>query len=246
MLIDSHSHLKHGDAEKTEYSPEEIVRIMDVVGIDKSVVFAMSTSTLRSIQMAKDACDKFPDRLIPYAYALPSYNSIVIDQLDMAISELGFRGIKIHAGECTLADYVIDPLIEFAGKQGVPCLIDCVGKYEPMENMARKFPDAKLIVAHFGCYLCRDEKLIDRFISMAETYKNIFLDASGMVLTGKIREAVEKIGSQRVIFGIDGPHRSPDTITFARNEINKIKELDLSDDDESAVLGKSIARLLGI
>lgn len=246
MLIDSHSHLKHGDAEKTEYSPEEIVKVMDAVGIDKSVVFAMSTSTIQSIQMAKHAYDKFPDRLIPYAYALPSYNSIVIDQLDMAISKLGFRGIKIHAGECTLADYVIDPLIEFAGKRGVPCLIDCLGKREPIENMAKKFPKTKLIVAHLGCYLCRDEKLVDSFINMAEFYKNIFLDVSGVVLTGKIKEAVEKIGSERVIFGIDGPHKQPDTITFAENEINKIRKLGLSYDDESEILGKSIARLLEI
>lgn len=246
MLIDSHSHLKHGDAEKTEYSPEEIIRVMDAVGIDKSVVFAMSTTTLRSIQMAKEACDKFPDRLIPYAYALPSYDSVIIDQLDMAISKLGFRGIKIHAGECTLADYVIDPLIEFASKRGVPCLIDCSGRYEPIEDMVRKFPDAKLIVAHLGCYLCRDEKLIDRFISIAEAFKNIFLDVSGVVLTEKIRKAIEKVGSKRVIFGIDGPHKSPDTITFARNEINKIRELNLSYEDETAIFGESIARLLEI
>ncbi len=246
MLIDSHSHLKHGDAQKTEYSPEEIVRVMDAAGIDKSVVFAMSTSTSRSIQMAKDAIDKFPERLIPYAYALPSYNSVVLDQLDMAISELGFRGIKIHAGECTLADYVVDPLIEFAGKRGVPCLIDCSGKYEPIEDMAKKFPDAKIIVAHLGRYLCREEQLIDRFINLAERYKNILLDVSGVVLTAKIKEAVEKIGSERVIFGIDGPHESPDTVTFARTEINKIRELNLSPDDEAAVLGGSIASALTI
>lgn len=246
MLIDSHSHLKHGDAQKTEYSPEEIVRVMDAAEIDKSVVFAMSTSTMRSIQMAKDAIDKFPDRLISYAYALPSYNSVVLNQLDMAISELGFRGIKIHAGECTLADYVIDPLIEFAGKRGVPCLIDCSGRYEPIEDMAKKFPATKIIVAHLGRYLCREEQLINRFINLAERYKNILLDVSGVVLTAKIREAVEKIGSERVIFGIDGPHKNPDTVTFAKTEIGKIRELNLSPDDETAVLGGSIARLLRI
>ena len=246
MLIDSHSHLKHGDALKTEYSSEQIVKIMDAVGIDKSIVFAMSTSTLESIYKAKDAADKFPDRLIPYAYAIPSYNSIVLDQLEMAISELGFRGIKIHAGECTLAHYVIDPLIEFAGERDVPCLIDCSGRYEPIEDMAKKFPDARIIVAHLGRYLCRDKQLIDRFISMAENYENIFLDVSGVVLTIKIREAVEKIGSERVIFGIDGPHESPDTVTFARTEISKIRDLNLNSDDEVAVLGGSISKLLRI
>ena len=45
MIIDSHVHLKHGDAQKTEYSAETIVKTMDAVGIDQSVVFAMSTTT---------------------------------------------------------------------------------------------------------------------------------------------------------------------------------------------------------
>ena len=66
MIIDSHVHLKHGDAERTEYAPDEIVRVMDAVGIDKSVVFAMSTTTARSVEMAEAAVARFPDRLIPY------------------------------------------------------------------------------------------------------------------------------------------------------------------------------------
>lgn len=55
MIIDSHVHLKHGDAQKTEYRAEEIVRTMDAVGIQKSVVFAMSTTTQRSIEMVQRA-----------------------------------------------------------------------------------------------------------------------------------------------------------------------------------------------
>ncbi len=39
MVIDSHVHLKHGDAQGTEYSPEVIMQTMDKVGIDLSVVF---------------------------------------------------------------------------------------------------------------------------------------------------------------------------------------------------------------
>lgn len=246
MIIDSHVHLKHGDAQKTEYSAETIVRVMDEVGIDKSVVFAMSTSTIRSIQMAREASDRFPDRLIPYAYALPSYESIVLDQLEMAISEFGFRGIKIHAGECTLADYVIDPVIELAGKYGVPCLIDCLGINKAISGMAERFPHTRIIVAHLGRYLCSDEKLIDGFIRLSENHENIMLDASGVVLTGKIREAVERIGSGRVIFGTDGPHANPDVITYTRIELGKIRKLDLNPHDEAAVLGGTIAKLIGL
>lgn len=246
MIIDSHVHLKHGDAQKTEYSAETIVKVMDAVGIDKSVVFAMSTTTSRSIEMAKAAVDNFPHRLIPYAYALPSYEAVVLDQIDEAISEHGFRGIKIHMGECTLAEYVIDPVMELAGKRGVPCLIDCLGRYDPIQRMAEKFVQTKIIVAHLGRYLCEEERLIDRFIGLAEEHENILLDASGVVITSKIREAVGRLGSGRVIFGTDGPHELPDTIAYARTELDKIRILNLNPHDETAVLGGAIADLLGL
>ena len=244
MVIDSHVHLKHGDTQKTEYSAETIVKTMDAVGIDKSVVFAMSTTTSRSIEMAKAAVGKFPDRLIPYVYALPSYEAVVLNQLDEAISEFGFRGIKIHMGECTLSEYMIDPVIELAGKRAVPCLIDCLGRYGPIQRMAEKFAQTRIIVAHLGQYLCKEASLIDRFIRIAEERNNILLDASGVVITEKIREAVDRLGSGCVVFGTDGPHESPDTVTYARAELDKIRNLNLDAHDEAAILGGTIAGLL--
>lgn len=246
MIIDSHAHLKHGDAQKTEYPAETIVEVMDAVGIDKSVIFAMSTTTRKSIIMAKDAYERFPDRLIPYVYALPSYEEIVINQIEDAISRLGFRGIKLHAGECTLSDYVVDPVIELAGKLGVPCLIDCMGRCDAIRRIAEKFVETKIIIAHFGQYLCRDEALIDKFIDLAKEYENIFLDTSGTILVKKIEDAVEQIGPKRIIFGIDGPHKAPDLITFALTELNRIKTLNISTQAKEAILYGNIAELLHI
>ncbi|MGC8577349.1 MAG: amidohydrolase family protein [Thermoproteota archaeon] len=246
MIVDSHVHLKHGDIMRTEYSPEVIVKVMDEVGIDKSVVFAMSTSTSKSIEMALEARKKFPDRLIPYVYAIPSYEKIIIKEIEAAITELGFKGIKIHAGECTLAEYVTDPVVNLAEKLGVPCLIDCMGRYSDIERIAKKFPEAKIIVAHLGKYLCNDEALIEKFIELATTYKNVYLDASGVSLVHKIKEAVYKVGSDRVIFGTDGPHEEPSLVQFAKNEINKIRSLGLDRKDEEAIMGGNIAKLLKI
>ena len=246
MIIDSHVHLKHGDAARTEYSAETIVETMDAAGIGKSVVFAMSTSTQRSIEMALDAVRKFPERLIPYVYALPSYERPVLQEIEEAVRRHSFRGIKLHVGECTLAEYVTFPVIELAGDLGVPCLIDCGGRDAVIEQMAARYPASKIIVAHLGRYLCKDEALIDRFIRIAEAHANIFLDASGVVLPEKIREAVRRIGARRVIFGTDGPDMKPDTESFARAEIGKIRALRLSPEDEHAVLGGAIADLLRI
>ena len=242
IVIDSHVHLKHGDLEKTEYSAETIVEIMDEAQIDKSVVFAMSTTTRRSIEMASEAVSKFEDRLIPYVYALPSYERPVIKEIEKAISDLGFRGIKLHIGECTLERYVTEPVLRLAGKYDVPCLIDCAGRYRLIEEMARAFPETKIIVTHMGKYLCRDENLIDRFIQTAKTHENIYLDTSGVIIPKKIKDAVNTISSNRIIFGTDGP--TVDGARFVLGELNKIRRLGLKPEDEREILGGAIANLL--
>lgn len=244
MIIDSHVHLKHGDAQGTEYRAEEIVATMDGAGIERSVVFAMSTSTRRSSEMAREAVAKFPDRLIPYAYALPSYERVVLKELEEAVCKFSFRGFKLHVGECTLAEYVTFPVIELAGSLDVPCLIDCGGRHAAIEQMATRFPMTKIIVAHLGRYLCQDAAVIDRFIALAEAHSNIYLDASGVLLTGKIAEAVRRIGARRVFFGTDGPQKRPDTVSFARSEVDKIRQLKLAPEEERLVLGEAIAELL--
>lgn len=246
MIIDSHVHLKHGDAAATEYTPEQIIEVMDAAGIDRSVVFAMSTTTRRSIEMACDAVERFPDRLIPYVYALPSYERPVIDELREAIVDLGFRGIKLHIGECRLKEYIADPVFALAGELGVPCLIDLGGDLATAERIAAAFPQTKLIYAHFGRYLCTDAKLIDSFIALAERHHNVWLDAAGVVLDWTIAEAVRRIGAGRVLFGTDGPHPAPTPVDMARNGIRQIEMLDISQDDKAMVLGGSIARLLGV
>ena len=135
MLIDSHAHLKHGDAAKTKYSA-------------KAIVFAMSTTTRRSIEMAEAAVEQFPDRLIPYVYALPSYERPVIEELDAALRGKRFRGIKIHAGECRLREYIIDPVFTMAAKHGAPCLVDTRGDAHVARRLAAVLAKPFTIGAH--------------------------------------------------------------------------------------------------
>jgi len=243
-VVDSHVHLKHGDAARTEYSPDQIVDTMDKAGIDKSVVFAMSTTTRRSIEMAEAAVKKYPDRLIPYVYALPHYERPVIKEIEAALVGRVFRGIKIHAGECTLAEYVVDPVLRIAGRHAVPCLFDCGGNHAAAKRMAQGFPGTRLIVAHMGRYLSTDKKLIEQFIGLAERYANVLLDVSGVVVLEMIVQAVRRIGSSRLVWGTDGPHPKPDTATFARTELDKIRQLGLSQEDTNNLLGQTILDLL--
>jgi len=246
MIIDAHCHLKHGDAEKTEFAAEDVVRSMDATGINKSVVFAMSTTTRHSIDLAEQAVAQFPDRLIPYVYALPSYERPVVTELEEAISERGFRGIKIHLGECTLADYVIDPVMELAGRLGAPCLLDLKGQAWVAESLASRFPQTSLLIAHMGQYLCTDPQVIDRFIEIAERHSNVWLDVSGVVTLWKIKDAAVRLGSKRLVWGTDGPLRTPDIASFVQIEMDKVRMLKLGKEAEQDILGGSLASLLGL
>jgi predicted TIM-barrel fold metal-dependent hydrolase len=243
-IIDSHVHLKHGDAKRTEFPAQVIIDVMDKAGIDKSIVFAMCTTTKRSIEMAELAVKSYPDRLIPYAYALPSYERPVIKELEAALAGKLFRGIKIHAGECTLPDYIIDPVLKLAGRVNVPCLIDVAGNHAAARRMAEAFPDNTLIYAHLGRYQARDAKLIDSFIQLAEDHKKVYLDLSGVELVAKIDDAVKRVGAAKLIWGTDGPYENPDLVTFARNELDKVRKLRVSQEEKDDILGGNIARLL--
>jgi len=246
MIIDTHVHLKHGDAAATEYTPEEIVAAMDAAGIDRSVVFAMSTTTRRSIEMAAAAADRFPGRLIPYAYALPHAERAIVGELEEAVREKGFRGFKLHAGECRITEYTVGPVFELAGRLGVPCLVDFCGDEGAACRAAETFKETSIIVAHIGKYLCTDDALIDRFIRMAQGHSNVLLDVSGVWHTHKIADAVRRAGAERVLWGTDGPHAQPSVAEFAIAELEKVRGCGLEDAQLEKVLGANAARLLGL
>jgi predicted TIM-barrel fold metal-dependent hydrolase len=252
MIIDSHAHLKHGDARKTAYTARELIRAMDGAGIARSVVFAMSTTTARSVQMVLDAVRQYPDRLIPYVYALPRYDRPVLPEIEEAITVHGCKGIKMHLGECTVEDYVAGPVLELAGRHGVPCLIDFSGRLGPCQSAVAAHPHTLILICHLGKYLSQDVALIDAFIRVAEEHPNALLDVSGVAMVDKITEAAHRVGAERILFGTDGPHSVqddplyvvPDTIDYARQEIAKIESLALSQAEKDAILGGNIASLL--
>ena len=244
IIIDSHVHLKHGDAKRTEWPAQIIVATMDKAGVDRSVVFAMCTTTKRALAMAEDSVTRFPDRLIAYAYALPSYERPVLEELEAALKSGLFKGIKVHAGECKLPDYIIDPVLKLAGRFDVPCLIDVVGDVAAAERMARSFPDTTIIYAHMGRYLTRDPKLVESFIKPAEDQPQVLLDLSGVELVAKIDEAVRRVGADKLVWGTDGPYENPDLVTFTQNELDKVRKLAIRQEVKDKILGGTIARLL--
>jgi len=81
---------------------------------------------------------------------------------------------------------------------------------------------------------------INGAIEIAKKHENIYLETSAMPMHVKIKEAVEKVGRERVIYGSDMPFGHP---AF---EIEKVKVSGLREEELEYVFYRNIVELYNI
>ena len=215
---------------------------MDEAGIDKGVVMTIVDApevNPDALELIAEACAAFPGRLEAFARIHPWYGDAAVALLERAITELGFKGLKLHpvttiahpAGDDTLR------LIRVAASHSAPTLFHCGD--EPLTTplaiarAAEACPEATIILGHMGGYFHVDEA-----IAVAERHANLLLETSAMPYPAKIREAVERLGPERVLYASDGPACSP------LLEVEKVRLAALDPHAERLVLGANAQRLL--
>lgn len=240
-ILDSHTHID--EAGFWVDPPETILRLMDEAGIEQAVVMTYRDAPMSDgsdpLQYVADACRRYP-RLIGYARMNPRYGERAVQELERAFRELGMKGLKLHP-----VSYIMTPsspetlaLIRTAAAWHAPTLFHC-GDEEftlpyQIAAAAQAVPEATVILGHMGGYFHVDEA-----IAAARTYPNLILETSAMPYPQKIKEAVEAIGPERVLFGSDGPGCDP-TI-----EIAKVRAAGLSEAVERMLFSENLERILG-
>ena len=241
MIVDPHLHVDAIPALGWDLEASECIRRMDEAGIARGVVMTIVDApevNPDAIGLIADACARYPGRLEAFARIHPWYGDRSVALLEQAF-ELGFKGLKLHpvstiahpAGEETLR------LIRVAAAHHAPTLFHCGD--EPMttplavSRAAMACPEATIILGHMGGYFHVDEAIM-----VAEQYENIVLETSAMPYPAKIREAVERIGPDRVVYASDGPACSP------RIEIEKVRLARLPTSAEELVFAGNALRLL--
>jgi predicted TIM-barrel fold metal-dependent hydrolase len=244
MIIDMHMHIENVAALGWVISAEECIRAMDAAGVDSAAVMTFTDLpglNPRGLELIAEACAAFPGRLYGFLRLNPSYLEESKRLLTRAVTELGFRGLKLHpvstlqhpGGEATI------DLVRHAGSLGVPTLFHCGD--EPLSTplsvaqTAAACPDSVIVLGHMGGYFHVDEA-----IDVAERYPNVVLETSAMPYPDKIRTAVQRIGAERVVFGSDGPVSSP------LLERHKVVISSLGEESAGLVLGGNAERLLGL
>lgn len=239
MIIDSHTHVQRTSG-FWDSPPERIISLMDKAGINKSVIMTYSDSP-SLVDYICESVERFPHRLVGYTRLDPSLGEEACRILKHSVKNRGIKGLKLHpVGNLVhpSADVSIK-LIQTAAELGVPTLFHC-GDEEftlPLQiaAAAEKCPDAKIILGHMGGYFHVEDAILS-----AEKYKNIYLETSAMPYPEKIKESVERIGPERVLFASDGPGCPPDL------ELTKVRMAGLSPREEKLILCDNITAILKI
>ena len=242
MIIDAHMHVDDLPALGWRLEASDCVQRLDEAGIDKGVIMTIvdvPEVNPDALELIADACAAYPGRLEAFARIHPWYGEEAVALLERAFVEYGFKGLKLHpvttiahpSGEETLR------LIRSAADHSAPTLFHCGD--EPLATplavaaAAEACPEATIILGHMGGYFHVDEA-----IETAERYDNVVLETSAMPYPAKIREAVERIGAERVLYASDGPMCSP------RIEVEKVRLAGLDANSQRLVLGENAERLL--
>jgi predicted TIM-barrel fold metal-dependent hydrolase len=153
---------------------------------------------------------------IPEAYALvwgnprlPGY----LEEVERFLDHPKFLGLKLHPlidGYHPNEPGVHPMMALLEDRGGLPVLVHCGHPIFTLpwsiEELAVAHPDVRVILGHMGH---GNVVYINASIDVAARNPNVYLETSGMPMHTKIKEAVDRIGPERVLYGSDVPFHHP-------------------------------------
>jgi uncharacterized protein len=245
MIIDIHSHV--GDPWyahwKKNVQVEDHIRSMDKYGISKRCISWWQPHNAPdegNVKIAK-VVKEHPNRFYGFAVINPRWYKDAVDEVVKAREELGMIGLKFHPAACQYHSDspCINKVMEKGIELGFPMLFHCgQDHYSHPHNLgklAQRFPSARIIMAHMG------EEAWFEGISTAAENSNIILDTTGSFNWYRILNfAIERVGEDRIVFGMDFPAYNPGP------EIAKVTEADLTKEQKEKILWRNACEILGL
>lgn len=200
--IDLHTHIGNfGGWANVSLTEDQLVKTMGDYNVEKSAVFYTDN------ELVKRAIQKYPDKLVGCYWPDP-HEETAAEKVRIALSEWGFKGIKLHPlFQAFLPnDKSVHPIVEEARKARAPVLIHT--GHSPFSlpwsvgELAESFPDVKIVMLHMGD---GHGLYIQAAINTAKKMDNVYLETSAMPMGNKIREAIDAVGKDRVMYGSDVP-----------------------------------------
>ena len=206
MIFDAHMHVgDFGPMFNVSLDRDGLARLISEHEYEGCCVFFPDNEYVRTVVES-----------IPEAYALywanprlPGY----VEEAKRFLEHPKFLGAKLHPliDGYLPNDPSVHPLMELLLERGgLPVLVHCGHPIFTLpwsiEELAVAFPDVKVIIGHMGH---GNVVYINASIDIAARNANVYLETSGMPMHTKIKEAVDRVGVERVLYGSDVPFHHP-------------------------------------
>lgn len=161
------------------------------------------------------------EKIAPLATCQPKYGNINNINKLFSENQNKFVGLKFHPEQLNLSanNEAYIPYIEFAKKENLPCLFHSgsseVSNASHIYDLAKKFPEVKFIMAHWGAEESGNyDKVTDIIIESVKTKNSkIYADISWVDCNNSQKPTLKKIITRlkeenaldRILFGSDAP-----------------------------------------
>ncbi len=176
--------------------------------------------------------------LIGFAVVNPWVNEHAINELKEVLSKYKLRGVKLnpYLQGFSINHPIVYPIAECIVKYKVPLYIP--SGYHPqtpleIADLADVFPELIVVMGFAGF-----SDFWMEVIPAMRKRDNIYADISCQTNIKSLKKAIEYVGSDRFLFASSLPYSSP------KLELEKMKLLDLKEEDREAILWKNAKRLL--
>ncbi|MCS6839627.1 MAG: amidohydrolase family protein [Roseiflexus sp.] len=263
MLLGLHSTTRQSLASADE---GRVLADMDRAEIDRAVIqgeyYRQHESCVAANNRALALHRRYPERFLVFATVQPA-DARALDEARRcaACGAVGIGELNPYAQGFTLDSPAFLRLAETCIDLDLPLLLhvnEPVGRYYPGKAvtplaqyyaLALRFPDLKIILAHWGGGLFFYELMP----SVRQALRNVWYDTAASPLLYPTADifavALRCVHPRKILFGSDYPlplyprvSREPDFAAF----LDEITALDITPDIRDDILGRNSARLLGL
>ena len=204
MVFDAHMHVGDFGIFGVSLDRDGLAELMHANDVAVGVVFSPDNAAVVDVV-----------ELIPGAYGLYWADPTRPGHLEETARYLDhprFLGVKLHPllDGYYPNDPAVHPLMEILEDRGLPVLVHTGHPIFTLpwsvEELAVAFPRVNVIMGHMGH---GNGVYINAAINAAARTPNVYLETSGMPMHTKIREAVERAGAHKVLYGSDVPFHHP-------------------------------------
>ena len=224
-----------------------LTRDMAASGVDVSCCLAIANEARHVDSVNRFVSGVADDTHIPFGSV---HVGLSVEETLESLQRHGIKAVKIHPlfqrfalddprlweiFEAFGSDYAVITHVGAGGDE----LTNSLSSPRMIRDIARQFPDLRLMACHFGGYKILDDA--EEMLSGADVVLETSWPPSlGTLRPERVRALIRKHGAERIVFGSDWPMTSP------AEEIRAIDALGLSDDETKQVLGGTLAGILGL